>query len=121
MKRTIIALALLAGCSPQDSDSALVAKAKEVAADRAPDPSSAKFTDVRECDKPGMVMGRINAKNALGAYAGSAPFFYENGKAWLPEDLGMKEFMIGIDRCLGKRSGSIDDSLLNLINETDPT
>jgi hypothetical protein len=59
----------------------LIADAEEAVRTKMKDPDAAKFTDVRLCQKPKAVTGKVNGKNSYGAYAGEESFYYVDGEA----------------------------------------
>jgi len=62
-----------------------ISTAKRVVAERLNDPESAKFGKV-VARTSGIVCGYVNAKNAMGGYAGEKGFIVMAGKAWLETD-----------------------------------
>lgn len=62
-----------------------IAAAKRIVTERLNDPGSAKFGKV-VARSSGVVCGYVNAKNAMGGYAGEKGFIVIAGKAWLETD-----------------------------------
>ncbi|HAG77581.1 MAG: hypothetical protein CMK96_02410 [Pseudomonas sp.] len=62
-----------------------IAAAKRAVTQRLNDPDSAKFGKVVRRPS-GIVCGYVNAKNAMGGYAGEKGFIVMAGKAWLETD-----------------------------------
>ena len=62
-----------------------IAAAKRIVTERLNDPGSAKFGKV-VARSSGVVCGYVNAKNAMGGYAGEKGFIVMAGKAWLETD-----------------------------------
>lgn len=118
MKQAFIALALLAGCGPQESET--LAKAKQAAAKRLADPSSARFIDMAECPAKGMATGSVNGKNPTGAYGGDRAFIYEHGTVWMSDDIDTAEFFKVLDRCNGNKPGTLQNSIDAAPNSADP-
>jgi len=78
MTATAIAALALAGCDQIES-AKLQRKAEKAVAAQLRDPDSAKFTDV--VVNGSQVCGRVNGKNAFGAYAGAQKFVWHSGDA----------------------------------------
>lgn len=72
----IMACVLLGGC-----DQLSYGEAMNAVRDKLIDPDSAKFSDIRQCERKGGVRGWVNSKNQMGGYTGKRQFFYVNGKA----------------------------------------
>lgn len=109
VRRTLTALVLLTACQAQESET--LAKAKQAAAKRLADPSSARFTDMAECPVKGMATGSVNGKNATGAYGGDRAFIYEHGTVWMSDDIDTSEFFKVLDRCHGDKPGTLQNSI----------
>jgi len=62
-----------------------IATARRIVTERLNDPESAKFGKI-VARTSGIVCGYVNAKNAMGGYAGEKGFIVMAGKAWLETD-----------------------------------
>ncbi len=62
-----------------------IAAAKRIVTERLNDPESAKFGKI-VARTNGVVCGYVNAKNAMGGYAGEKGFIVMAGKAWFETD-----------------------------------
>ena len=87
MKLKTVAVFMLLGLSVSGCDYIPTPKNKALrsVSERMIDPSSTKFSDVFEGIKEGSYCGYVNAKNRMGAYAGSNVFIYEK----IYDDIGI--------------------------------
>lgn len=103
-----LACAALAGCGPQS-------EAKNALKKLLNDPDSAQFSELQAGQQAGDVCGLFNAKNRMGGYAGSTPFFYQKATktvaiAKLPEDSDFRMLYLSI----GSTSFSDDYSKVSM-------
>lgn len=99
MKRFVfaaLACAALAGCGPQG-------EAKNAVKKLLNDPDSAQFSELQAGQQPGDVCGLFNAKNRMGGYVGSTPFFYQKATQTVaiakpPEDSDFRMLYLSIGR-----------------------
>ncbi|TNE38319.1 MAG: hypothetical protein EP345_17565 [Sphingomonadales bacterium] len=69
------------------------------------DGDSAKFEDVKQCSGDKSVyVGKVNAKNRMGAYVGFEPFFYDGSAVSFVANDNFSELM---DRCYSEQSPSL--------------
>lgn len=74
------------------------------------DPDSAKFSEMQDGKNPGDACGLVNAKNRMGGYVGSTPFFYQKSTDTVaivkgPEDSDFRMLWLGI------QAGNFSDDL----------
>ncbi|MCR6661845.1 MAG: hypothetical protein NVV60_01525 [Luteimonas sp.] len=83
--RALLIVTLLAGCNQQPQEDPMIVLAKQAIEDRAKDPQSVQYKDVRVVDIStplGIaqgVCGEFNAKNSMGGYVGFERFAWEPG------------------------------------------
>lgn len=119
LPKSLVALAFavaLSGC-----ENPLIKEAKKSVSDSLNDPYSAKFTDVKLCDKPNAVEGYVNAKNLFGAYTGAKHFFYAG---YSHEVLGEKTNFDNYDRLRNlcwsdKMLKDVDSEMNNMVGAAD--
>lgn len=79
MRGAVFPCLLLCACSSGvpdlDSPEYQIGEAKKEVSSKLKDPSSAQFSDVY-VSETGAVCGKVNGKNAFGAYAGATSFVY---------------------------------------------
>ena len=91
-----LACAALAGCGPQS-------EAKNALKKLLNDPDSAQFSELQAGQQTGDVCGLFNAKNRMGGYVGSTPFFYQKATQTVaiakpPEDSDFRMLYLSIGR-----------------------
>ncbi|MCW3837806.1 hypothetical protein ACFQ1E_17310 [Sphingomonas canadensis] len=93
----LLALVVLPACD------AAVETAKSEVRKHLDDPDSARFSEVRSCTRPKMIIGKVNAKNRFGGYTGDEMFFVVDGRVYLPGTIPLvydepyvQRFMIGL-------------------------
>jgi hypothetical protein len=100
--RIIICLStglLLAGCDGDGIAMGEGADVKDRIRQSFVDPSSVRFGDFGRCpSEKGMWRGDVDAKNRMGAYTGSQPFFYKDGVLTNVED---RRFTKVMNACYG--------------------
>jgi len=86
---------VLAACGGASTD------AEEVVKSALKDPESAQFQDVRECTGDrSMVIGKVNAKNEMGGYAGFEQFIVAGGTAYFLNGDAIAYSRV-LSRCIG--------------------